>query len=64
MLAQGTDRYRRVVAACSAGGRWLVGAALDWPLYSRGTYWHLPFINAAAPLKRPTGLRNFEHPHP
>lgn len=41
---RGTDRYRRVVAACSAGGvdlgRWLVGEglALDWPLYSRGTY--------------------------
>jgi endonuclease YncB( thermonuclease family) len=38
------DRYRRVVALCSAGGvdlaRWLVGAglALDWPKYSRGAY--------------------------
>ena len=39
-----TDRYRRVVAVCSAGGvvlaRWLVGAglAIDWPQYSRGAY--------------------------
>jgi endonuclease YncB( thermonuclease family) len=38
------DRYRRVVAICSAGGvdlaRWLVGAglALDWPKYSRAAY--------------------------
>jgi endonuclease YncB( thermonuclease family) len=39
-----TDRYRRVVAVCLAGGadlaRWLVGAglALDWPKYSSGAY--------------------------
>jgi endonuclease YncB( thermonuclease family) len=39
-----TDRYRRVVAVCVAGGadlaRWLVGAglAIDWPYYSRGAY--------------------------
>jgi endonuclease YncB( thermonuclease family) len=39
-----TDRYRRVVAVCAAGGadlaRWLVGVglALDWPQYSRGAY--------------------------
>jgi endonuclease YncB( thermonuclease family) len=38
------DRYRRVVAACTAGGedlaRWLVraGLAIDWPQYSRGAY--------------------------
>ena len=43
-LPRATDRYRRVVAVCMAGGvdlaRWLVGAglALDWPQYSRGTY--------------------------
>jgi endonuclease YncB( thermonuclease family) len=39
-----TDRYRRVVAVCSAGGvdlaQWLVGGglAIDWPQYSRGAY--------------------------
>jgi len=38
------DRYKRVVAVCSAGGRdvadWLVssGHALDWPRYSKGAY--------------------------
>jgi endonuclease YncB( thermonuclease family) len=42
--SRATDRYRRVVAVCSAGGadlaRWLVGAglALDWPKYSHGAY--------------------------
>src|ERR1700736_4002577 len=39
-----TDRYRRVVATCSAGGddlaRRLVraGLAIDWPKYSHGAY--------------------------
>ncbi|MCV0387484.1 MAG: thermonuclease family protein [Nitrobacter sp.] len=38
------DRYRRVVAICSVGGRdigeWMVrvGLAFDWPRYSKGTY--------------------------
>lgn len=38
------DRYRRIVARCTAGGQdvaaWLVenGHALDWPQYSRGEY--------------------------
>ncbi|MEP9396680.1 thermonuclease family protein [Mesorhizobium sp. KR2-14] len=38
------DRYRRVVAVCTAGGvdiaEWMVkqGHALDWPEYSNGAY--------------------------
>jgi endonuclease YncB( thermonuclease family) len=38
------DRYKRIIAVCSAGGRdvaeWLVsnGHALDWPRYSKDAY--------------------------
>jgi len=41
---KGNDRYRRIIAQCSAGGHDLAGEmvrqgyALDWPKYSKGFY--------------------------
>lgn len=60
------DRYRRIVATCSAGGvdvgDWLVrnGHALDWPRYSRKQY--APAEEAARAVRRGIWQGSFARP--
>ncbi|MER9412898.1 thermonuclease family protein [Mesorhizobium sp. M0589] len=60
------DRYRRVVAVCTAGGvdigEWMVrqGFAIDWPKYSAGFYGKAEMEARAA--KRGVWAGSFERP--